>query len=218
MNTFTNEAETYIPEELQSIFKEYLGPNWFFHAEQELSARDNAYAFFDEFPNDTRDSQSLQVIVLLSELRSDIIIGRNIQSPITQNALYNWKPSFLIRDTLEKHPDWQLHGINQGGGACVVSVHNKEHTPYSGVLVPHDTIEERHASWSNAVKKLLDELEESDWVCLDCSKERIMSERVPDRPTLRRQNAEPIRFCHEDFEVFCPSCGCKNKMSVSFSS
>ena len=156
--TFTSSSSNdtikeFIPKNIKKNLKQHLGPNWLFHAMNELNARNKSYAYFDEYeyPDKMSTTQASLFADMIASLLPDITSGSNIMDKNTLTALYNWAPKFKIRDTLTKHPDWKIHSITQGGGACITSIHEKGYSPYSGIHIPHDTIEQRKASWLDSV-------------------------------------------------------------------
>lgn len=188
----------FINEETQAFFDEYLGPNWKLHVEQELKARDpQGYVFLDEYPASEQEERAKIVAEMVSKLEPDIFFGQNIASKgFTLAALYNWKPDFRVRDDLKKNPDAKIERMPNGQ---ILRVGNRS--------LPHDTIEQRRASWKKSEAEILS----SPIVCSNCAP------HPPKPEPLRRQNACLPYYAGESYQFRCADCNKKINMPLAFS-
>jgi len=198
MSNISIDFADFMSTETQTFFKEYLGPNWRFHVEQELKARDpKNYTPLDEYLHTEREEQAKIVAEMVTKLETDFFFGQNIISDSIL-ALYSWKPEFFIRDELKKNPDAKIKKLENGQ---VYSV--------GYASIPRDTIEQREKSW-NCFEEIM---RTTAVLCGDCI------DKFPPRsnPPLARQNAELPHYAHEKYQVRCDYCNEKIITTLTFS-
>lgn len=206
----------FMPKSLQKNFKKYLGPNWMFHAENEISARTIDYVFLDEYPEHMREKRATELAQMVSDISEDIFAGRNILDNGTRSALYNWWPNFKIRDVHEEHPYWPINTIDIGGGACIINIGRDREHNFAGVEIPHGPVEKREEAWLKSVEELTTRLAEDGWKCQHCFDHDKEQGKFPPPLKLRRQNAEPLYSCQELYQVNCPECNRKEFFELRF--
>lgn len=198
MSNISVDFANFMSTEAQIIFKEYLGPNWRFHTEQELKARNpDDYVYLDEYPLSEREERAKIVAEMVSKLETDVFFGQNIVSDAIM-ALYSWKPEFFVRDELEKHPDAKVNRL-KNGQPYKVGYHS----------IPHDTTEQREKSW-NCSESIM---RTQPVLCGACADKLP----PPPRPPLARQDAELPHYAHEKYQVRCDHCNKKMFMMLTFS-
>ena len=197
----------FLPVDMASKFSIYLGPGWEFHVEQELETRYLRYLSLSEIDAGLPDKDTKKFKMLTSELIPDLMMGDCLMNKDTLQARYNWKPEFLVRDTIKEHPDWPVHVREIDGRPCVVNI-GRVPNGFAGINIPHSSRQEREEAYSTAITKYTgcDSVDVNQWVCGSCRYKNLDKSISPPRPKLMRCNAMPVYACNEKFRRICSTC------------
>ena len=191
-------VRTYLPRGYCISLYNSLGPNWEYHAGQELFERCP-----EAFPEDMSPVLKAQIIgqmLVSKETRPSFSNGDGIVNEGTLKALHSWSPGVKINYWLAKNPDLRLRALERGGVMVVARMEDPT-LRSSGTDIPFESPEKRRTKWRAAIN----EVHNGRLVyCNDC----LNSDRSPpeEPPILRRQNCLPRFSCHEDVPLRCEDC------------
>lgn len=198
---------TYLHPSVWKILYESMGPNWEFHAQQEILMRSPDVLAVDDL------AERIKIFAeKINAALADFNSGTNIKNLKTLQAIYNWKPELLVRDKLAENPDWITHRINRDGLSIVVRVHEKDNFS-KGFNIPHHPLSERLRRWKVAAEAVRDGTSLCDHCTSLSYEDGTLS--VPPPPALVRQNAV-IYYCNELLPYRCRSCDLRFTTHISF--
>lgn len=190
-----------------------LGPNYKYHIEQELKSRFPEYVFFADYPEElkakpeTRDPITRMIYAILPDIQA----CRNIQNPDVLEAIYNWMPSYRVRDLSEAHPDWKIHTFTEFGMCCVYNVGKNLDTGFYGIDIPYSKLDHREEAFGEAVHKAL-KTNVNKWLCAQCNHKTPMYTRK--RSYLFEDDGK--KACSEKFQATCSKCKAKKMFTIEF--